>query len=284
MRRVSAPDLVGFPTQRQGDDDQVAGGALNQGRARAGSVLADDQVAFPVTRDFPIRNVRALLNQPHPNDRGFAPACWGFLAHPPARGQANAVLDERLLGVGVDPHVNRLMANRMALGVGRIVHRSHCATRLLTQAPADLAGRAPLRQISNHTAAKDLITIQQALLRATPGRAGCLASLLGPILPVRTRMAGDLTAHHRGATPNQVGDTSLRQARIHPRHDRRTIQGTKHPTTPHDQPPNSITTTRKLLTPYDTAQDGMFWFYDSSELSVSARALARITDRGRDPY
>ena len=26
-------DLVGFPTQRQGDDDQVAGGALNQGRA-----------------------------------------------------------------------------------------------------------------------------------------------------------------------------------------------------------------------------------------------------------
>ena len=79
MRRVSAPDLVGFPTQRQGDDDQVAGGALNQGRARAGSVLADDQVAFPVARDYPIRNVRALINQPHPNDRGFAPACGGFL-------------------------------------------------------------------------------------------------------------------------------------------------------------------------------------------------------------
>ena len=68
MRRVSAPDLVGFPTQRQGDDDQVAGGALDQGRARAGPVLADDQVAFPVTRDFPIRNVRALINQSHPND------------------------------------------------------------------------------------------------------------------------------------------------------------------------------------------------------------------------
>ena len=56
-------DLVGFPTQRQGDDDQVAGRALNQGRARAGPVLADNQVAFPVTRDFPIRNVRALINQ-----------------------------------------------------------------------------------------------------------------------------------------------------------------------------------------------------------------------------
>ena len=45
-------DLVGFPTQRQGDDDQVAGGALDQGRARAGPVLADDQVAFPVAGIF----------------------------------------------------------------------------------------------------------------------------------------------------------------------------------------------------------------------------------------
>ena len=101
---------------------------------------------------------------------------------------------------------------------------------------ADLAGSVPLRQISNHTAAKDLITIQQALLRATPGRAGCFASLLGPVLPVRARMAGDLTAHHRGATPNQVGDTRLGQARIHPRHDRRTILNTQHPTTAHNQP------------------------------------------------
>ena len=235
MRRVSAPDLVGFPTQGQGDDDQVAGGALDQGRACAGPVLADDQVAFPVTRDFPIRNVRALINQPHPNNGGFASACWGFLAHPPARGQAYAVFDERLLGVGVDPRVDSLVANR-AVSVGRSIHGGQCATRLLTQAPADLAGSVPLGQISNHSAAKDLITIQQAHLRATPGRAGCLASLLGPILPVRTRMAGDLTAHHRGTTPNQVGDTHLRQARIHPRHDRRAILNTQHPTTDHNQP------------------------------------------------
>ena len=236
MRRVSAPGLVAFPTQRQGNDDQVAGRALNQGRARAGPVLADNQVAFPVTRDFPIRNVRALINQPHPNNGGFAPACWGFLAHPPARGQANAVLDERLLGVSVDPRVDRLVASRVALGVGRSIHGGQCATRLLTQAPTDLAGRVPLGQIGDHAAVKDLITIQQAILRATPGRAGCLVGLLGPILPIRARMAGDLKAHHRGATPNQVGDTRLGQARIHPRHDRRTIQGSKHPTTAHNQP------------------------------------------------
>ena len=130
---------------------------------------------------------------------------------------------------------------------------SHASSR---KRCADLAGRAPLRQIRDHSAAKNLITIQQALLRATPSRAGCLASLLGPILPVRTRMAGDLTAHHRGATPNQVSDTHLRQAHIHPRHDRRAILDSKHPTTPHDQPPNSITATRKLLTPYDTAGIG----------------------------
>lgn len=32
MRRVSAPGLVGFPTQGQGHNDQVAGGALDQSR------------------------------------------------------------------------------------------------------------------------------------------------------------------------------------------------------------------------------------------------------------
>ena len=128
-------DLVGPASQRQGHDDQVAGGALNQGRARTGPVLADNQVTFPVTRDFPIRNVRgASINQPHPNDGWFAPACWGFLAHPPARGQANAVFDERLLGVGVDPRVDRLVADRVALGVGGSIHGGQCATRFGEQA------------------------------------------------------------------------------------------------------------------------------------------------------
>ena len=76
---MRAPDLVGFPIQGQGDDDQVAGRALNQGRARAGPVLADNQVTFPVARDFPIRNVRALVNQPHPNDGGLRPFAGCFL-------------------------------------------------------------------------------------------------------------------------------------------------------------------------------------------------------------
>ena len=57
----------------------------------------------------------------------------------------------------------------------------------------------------------------------------------------------------RGATPNQTSDTGLRQTRFQPRHDRRAILTTKHPTTPHNQPPTSIIATRKLLTPYDTA-------------------------------
>jgi len=132
MQRVSAPGLVGFPTQGQGHNDQVAGGALNQGRARAGPVLADDQVAFPVARDFPTRNVGAFINQSHPNNGGFASACWGFLAHPPARGQAYAVFDERLLGVGVNPRVDRLMADR-AVSVGRSIHGGQRATHLRAQ-------------------------------------------------------------------------------------------------------------------------------------------------------
>ena len=62
MRRVSAPDLVGFPTQRQGDDDQVAGGALDQGCARTGPIFADDEVPLPVARDHPVSNVGAFVN------------------------------------------------------------------------------------------------------------------------------------------------------------------------------------------------------------------------------
>ena len=57
----------------------------------------------------------------------------GFLAHPPARGQANAVLDERLLGVGVNPRVDRLVAHR-AVSVGRSIHGGQCATRFGVQA------------------------------------------------------------------------------------------------------------------------------------------------------
>ena len=67
--------------------------------------------------------------QPRPEDFERA-----ITAHPPARGQANAVLDERLLGVGVDPRVDRLVADRVALSVGGSIHGGQCATRLLTQA------------------------------------------------------------------------------------------------------------------------------------------------------
>ena len=75
--------------------------------------------------------------------------------------------------------------------------------------------------------------------------------LLGSMRPIRARMAGDLTEHHRRTTPNQASDMRLGQTRFQPRHDRHTILNTKHPTTPHKQPPISIIATRKLLTPYD---------------------------------
>lgn len=40
----------------------------------------------------------------------------GDFVHPPLGGQAYAVLDQRLLGVGVDPRVDRLVAHH---GPGR---------------------------------------------------------------------------------------------------------------------------------------------------------------------
>ena len=77
--------------------------------------------------------------------------------------------------------------------------------------------------------------------------------LLGSIRPIRARMAGDLTTRHRRTTPNQASDTRLRQTRLQPCHDRRAVLDTKHPTTTHNQSPISIIATRKLLTPYETA-------------------------------
>ena len=72
-------DLVGFPTQGQGDDDQVAGGALNQGRARTGPVLADNQVAFPVTRDFRSEMSGRSSISRIPTMGGLRPPVGGFL-------------------------------------------------------------------------------------------------------------------------------------------------------------------------------------------------------------
>lgn len=42
----------------------------------------------------------------------------------------------------------------------------------------------------------------------------------------RTSVAGDFTAHHRGATPNRAGDTHLGQASLQPHHNRRAILNT----------------------------------------------------------
>ena len=70
------------------------------------------------------------------------------------------------------------------------------------QVSADLAGRAPIGQINNHVAAKNLHTIQQSFLRATPGHAGGFASFLSPISFVKIHLVGDLTTYHRRATRN----------------------------------------------------------------------------------
>ena len=73
---------VGPPAQGKAHQDEVARGALDQGRASAGPVLADDQVALPVPRYRPVVDVRALVDQPHAHDRGLAPAGGGPLARP----------------------------------------------------------------------------------------------------------------------------------------------------------------------------------------------------------
>ena len=53
-------DLGGPAPERQGQDDQVAGGALDESRARTGPIFSDDEVPFPVARDHPVGNVGEL--------------------------------------------------------------------------------------------------------------------------------------------------------------------------------------------------------------------------------
>ena len=218
-----------------------SGVATGGGRHRPRSfTLAKQEIRSLSRTSTSTRTPRPTPAHPHSTMKShngwFALPCRGFLAHPPARGQANAMLDQCLVEVGVDPRVNRLVADRMALGVRRIVHRSHCATCLHAQAPADLAGRAPLRQISKHAAAKNLVAVQEPLLGAAPGHLRRSPGVLGPIRPIRTAVAGDFKAHHRGTTPNQTSDTHLGQASLQPHHNRRTILNTQHPTTAHNQP------------------------------------------------
>ena len=45
-----------------GHDDQVAGGALDQGCARTGPIFADDEIPFPVARDHPVGDVGAFID------------------------------------------------------------------------------------------------------------------------------------------------------------------------------------------------------------------------------
>ena len=60
--------------------NQVAGGALDQGRARTGPIFSDDEVPLPVARDYPVGNVGALqsINR-MPTMGGVRPPAGGFL-------------------------------------------------------------------------------------------------------------------------------------------------------------------------------------------------------------
>ena len=74
---------VGPPAQGKAHQDEVARGALDQGRASAGPVLADDQVALPVPRYRPVVDVRAPARSTAcPRPGGSQPVGGGPLARP----------------------------------------------------------------------------------------------------------------------------------------------------------------------------------------------------------
>lgn len=60
--------------------NQVAGGGLDQGRARTGPIFSDDEVPFPVARGHPGGNFGAIqsINR-MPTMGGVRPLAGGFL-------------------------------------------------------------------------------------------------------------------------------------------------------------------------------------------------------------
>ncbi len=108
---------------------------------------------------------------------------------------------------------DRLVANRVALQRRKASMEGSVPTRLLTQAPADLAGSVPLGQISNHSAAKDLITKSTGASSgdARPRRLPC--RLLGH----DTARQDPLWRAISGTTGDRdkVGDTHLDKPRPH---------------------------------------------------------------------
>ena len=129
-------DLISPASQRQGHDDQVAGGALDQGRARISPIFSDDEVLFPVAREHPVGNVGALQSiHRMPTMGGVRPPAGGFLRIHRPEGRHMPYSISVLLGwASIHMSIDSLVADRMAVGAGRTVHRSRCATRLHAQA------------------------------------------------------------------------------------------------------------------------------------------------------
>ena len=109
--------------------------------------------------------------------------------------------------------------------------------------------------------------------------------VLGLVHAARTPVAGDFTAHHRGARPNPAGDTHLGQASLQPHHNRRAILNTYHPTIAHNQPLQQhcyhTNCLHPMTLPFLTGGVGLFWLARESGLNAPFGARCFLTCFGR---
>ena len=138
--------------------------------------------------------------------------------------------------MGVDPRVDRLVADRAPIGCWGVGHGAHLATRFGLEAPADLAGRSAPGEVGHDTGPQNRVGIDGALLGTGTSACGHAPRLLAPVAPVGARVALDLAADHRRGPAEHSGDARLAQPRLQPRTDRSTVLHTQRPTTTHTQP------------------------------------------------
>ncbi|MCP2202413.1 hypothetical protein LX90_006128 [Lentzea flava] len=192
-------DLLGGATVRQVHEHHVAGGAFDQGADRGRTVLADDQIAFPVAGDRPVLGRGGPFADHHhrAEEPRLAPVrvAAGF-AHGAAGAQRAGQFTAQLAtSLDIEGLVDRLVDHVPLRPVGM----------LPSQHRRDLLGTAFTAQMILHDAMQLGIGRELAGLGPWPAGIGTSLRGVGPVLAVaRMAVAADLPAD-RGRAAAQLG-------------------------------------------------------------------------------
>jgi hypothetical protein len=226
--------------QRQPEDCGEPGGPLHQRGCGGLAGPADDQIALPMPRDFPVGHLgRPVMDRTHPHDRASLTLAHRFtwpstdtfgLQHDPVPGQLS-------LGQRIDVGVHRFMTHPLTMRPRRPErHRQSRISGLGRQPPRDRLRRPAPLQVRAHPRGQHLASGDLAQLRAGPTPLSLAVGVHQPIPAGLGRVATYLSRDHR-LVPTQVcRDRGDRPPRLQPRRDLHPISHRHHPPRPSHEP------------------------------------------------